>query len=475
MGEYFNNHEQPKRDWRERQGEGASAAKPRTPPYSMEAERSVLGAILLNNVILDKVLEAGVEARDFYKEAHQRIFEAMQALYERKDVIDMITITATLKDRGYFEVIGGTGTLTQLLEDQFAIANAVQYAKIVHEKAILRRMIDTCTEIVNEAMEGVDVLEPFMDQVETKILTVADTSLSKSFVDMKSVILANVMNIEQLALNKKDIVGLPTGFTDYDKLSTGLHPGQIIIIAARPGMGKTSWLTSMISHVAIKEKAVVAFFSLEMTANELGYKFLSGHSRLDSKNLKVGRLSDRDWRKLTETADQLAGARILMDDSGGLSVMDVRSRCRRMLASEKKLDLIVIDYLQLMKGSKSSNRNGDNREREISEISRGLKELAKELKVPIIALSQLSRNVESRVDKRPMLSDLRESGSIEQDADMVCFIYRDEYYNKESEDKGIAEFIVAKNRAGPTETIKLAWLGQYTTFENLAPDQSHSG
>lgn len=469
MGEYFNNHE-PRR--REERNDGSNPSKPRTPPYHLEAERSVLGAILLNNLILDRVLEAGLEARDFYKEAHVRIFEAMHALYERKDVIDMITVTATLKDRGYFDAIGGTATLTQLLEDHFSMANAVPYAKIVHEKAILRRMIDTCTDIVSQALEGVDVLEPFMDEVETKILSVADASLTKSFVDMKSVILANVMNIEQLALNKKDIVGLPTGFTEFDKLTTGLQPGQIIIVAARPGMGKTSWLTSMISHVAIQQKAVVAFFSLEMTAHELGYRFLSGLSRLDSKNLKIGRLTDRDWRKLTDTADQLAGARILMDDSGGLSVMDIRSRCRRMLASEKKIDLIVVDYLQLMRGSKSSSRNDANREREISEISRGLKELAKELKVPIIALSQLSRAVESRVDKRPGLSDLRESGSIEQDADMVCFIYRDEYYNKESEDKGIAEFIVAKNRAGPTETVRLAWLGQYTTFENLTESNS---
>ncbi|MCM0605852.1 MAG: replicative DNA helicase [Xanthomonadaceae bacterium] len=465
MGEYFNNQE-PRRD-RER-GESAGASKPRTPPYSLEAERSILGAILLNNVILDRVLESGLEARDFYKEAHVRIFEAMFALYERKDVIDMITMTATLRDRGHFDAMGGTATLTQLLEDHFSMANAVPYAKIVHEKAILRRMIDTCTGIVSEAMEGVDVLESFMDEVETKILSVADSTTTKSFIDMKSVILANVMNIEQLALNKKDIIGLATGFTAFDKLTTGLQPGQIMIVAARPGMGKTSWLTSMISHVAIKEKAVVAFFSLEMTAHELGYRFLSGLSRLDSKNLKIGRLTDRDWRKLTDTADQLAGARILMDDSGGLSVVDIRSRCRRMLASEKKIDLIVIDYLQLMRGSKTAARNDANREREISEISRGLKELAKELKVPIIALSQLSRAVESRVDKRPGLSDLRESGSIEQDADMVCFIYRDEYYNKESEDRGIAEFIVAKNRAGPTETIRLAWLGQYTTFENLA-------
>jgi replicative DNA helicase len=280
----------------------------------------------------------------------------------------------------------------------------------------------------------------------------------------------NLHTIEELALRKSDVIGLSTGFHEFDKMTSGLKGGQLVILAARPAMGKTSLFLSAAQNIAMGGKSVVAIFSLEMSKEELGFRFLSGLSRIDSKRLKIGRLQDRDWPRLTQAADQLSKSKVFMDDSGDLTVLDIRSRCRRLLAMEKRLDLIVVDYLQLMKGSKASRMGDGSREREISEISRNLKNLAKELKVPVIALSQLNRGVESRPNKRPMLSDLRESGAIEQDADIVCFIYRDEVYNKDTEDRGIAELIVAKHRAGEVGTIRLAWLAEYTLFANLAPN-----
>jgi replicative DNA helicase len=287
---------------------------------------------------------------------------------------------------------------------------------------------------------------------------------------MQEILVNNMHAIEELSAKKETVTGVPTGFQDFDKLTSGLHAGQLVIIAGRPAMGKTSLVLSAAQNASVGYKSVVAIFSLEMSKDELGFRFLSGLARIDSKRLKVGRLADRDWPRLAQAADQLSKAKIFIDDSGDLTIMDMRARCRRLLASEKKIDLIVVDYLQLMKGSKAAQKGDGSREREISEISRGLKALAKELGCPIVALSQLNRGVESRQDKRPMLSDLRESGAIEQDADLVCFVYRDEVYNKDSEDRGVAELIVAKHRAGETATVRLAWLSEYTLFANLAQD-----
>lgn len=439
----------------------------RVPPHNLEAERSVLGAVLINNESIHRVMEIGLEARDFYRDSHQKIFEAVIALQERGEPVDLVTLTAHLRDRGSYESVGGTATLTGFFEDTFAVGNVSYYARIVRDKAILRRMIDATGEISGEAFDGVENTEAFLDEAERKILGVADTRLTKAFSSMQEILVQNMHTIEELAQKKADVVGLQTGFTDYDRLTSGLRPGQLIILAARPAMGKTSMFLSMAQNIAQAGKAVVAIFSLEMSKEELGFRFLSGVARIDSKRLKVGRLADRDWPRLAQAADVLSKSKIMIDDSGDLSVMDVRTRCRRLLTTEKRLDLIVVDYLQLMKGSRGSKNDG-NREREISEISRGLKTLAKELKVPVIALSQLNRGLENRPNKRPMLSDLRESGAIEQDADMVCFIYRDEVYNKETEEKGIAELIVAKHRAGETDTIRLAWISEYTLFGNLA-------
>ncbi len=442
----------------------------RLPPSNIEAERSILGAILLNNESIHKTLEVGLEARDFYKESHRKIFETQLALSERGEPLDLVTLTAALRDRGEFEAIGGTASLTSLFEDNFAVSNVAHYAKIVREKALLRRVIEISSEISSEAFEGVEDTESFLDEAERKIFSVSDSKLSKSFFSMQQILVENMHTIEELAQKKSDVIGLSTGFSDFDRLTGGLRPGQLMILAARPAMGKTSLFLSAAQNIAMANKNVVAIFSLEMSQEELGFRFLSGLSRIDSKRLRVGRLADRDWPRLASAADVLSKSKIFIDDSGDLTVMDIRARCRRLLSTEKKLDLIVVDYLQLMKGSRASKMGDGSREREISEISRNLKNLAKELKVPIIALSQLNRGVESRPNKRPMLSDLRESGAIEQDADIVCFIYRDEVYNKDTEDKGVAELIVAKHRAGETDTIRLAWLAEYTLFVNLARD-----
>jgi replicative DNA helicase len=450
--------------------DAAPRSSSRVPPHNLEAERSVLGAILVNNDALDRVRDTGIEARDFYRDAHTKIYEAACALADRREPVDLVTLSSALRDRGAFEAVGGTGFLTTLFDDAFAAGNAANYAKIVREKAVQRRMISACSEIIQEAFEGIEDLDTYLDDAEQKVFNVAEIHQSSSVIELKDVLFQNMAQIEELALRKEEVTGVPTGFTEFDRLTTGMHPGQVMVLAARPGMGKTAWFVSALHHGAVAKKNVAALFSLEMSKEELGFRFLSGLSRIDSRKLKLGRLSDRDWHKLAEAADQLSKAKIFIDDTGGMTVMDIRARCRRLKAREGKLDLVVIDYLQLMRGSKGSQKGELNREREISEISRGLKELAKELQVPIIALSQLNRGVESRQDKRPVLSDLRESGAIEQDADIVSFIHRDDYYNKESEHKGVAEIIVAKNRHGEQGTIRLAWLGQYMLFANLAPD-----
>lgn len=440
----------------------------RVPPHNMEAERSVLGAILIQNETVDQVRETGLEPGDFYLEAHRRIFDVACNLADRRQPVDLVTLTDGLRSKGWFEAVGGTPALTNLFDDNFAVGNVIHYARIVREKSVLRRMIEACGGIISEAMSGVENMEDFLDVAETKVFSVSEAKAGSNVAPIKSVIMDNMAVIDELATSKKDVTGLCTGFRDFDLMTTGLQPGQIMIVASRPGMGKTSWCLSAIQNAAIQDKAVVMLFSLEMSKEELGFRFLSGLSKIESKRLKTGRLSEgKDYRKLTDAADKLSQARIFIDDSGGLTVMDIRARCRRLLALEKRLDLVVVDYLQLMQGRRMG-KGESSREREIAEISRGLKELSKELKVPIIALSQLNRSVEHRQDKRPTLADLRESGAIEQDADMVCFIHRDEYYDKETENRGVAEFIVAKNRNGEPGSIKLTWLGRFTLFTDYA-------
>ena len=441
-------------------------------PQDLDAEKSVLGAILVNNSTLDAVRENGLENRDFFLENHQKIYEISCFLSDNGKPVDMVTLTSSLRDRGWYDQVGGIAILTGLYDQaSFQIANVVHYGKIVRDKALQRRLIETCSEIMDEGLTGIENTENYIDVAETKIFEVSQKKMQRSFSSLGEVVSENMLKVQELYQSGgKGVVGLGMGFHEFDQITTGLHPGQVMILAARPGMGKTSWFISALLHTSVVQKNVTALFSLEMSKDELGFKFFSGLSRIDSRRLKTGQLAKEEFRTLMTTAEQLGASRIHIDDTPGLTVMDLRSRCRRLKAKEKQLDLIVVDYLQLMRGPKGSTGPGGSREQEISAISRGLKELAKELRVPIIALSQLSRNVESRQDKRPMLSDLRESGAIEQDADLVCFIYRDDYYNPESDEKGIAEIIIAKNRHGEPGTAKLAWMGQYTLFANLAPE-----
>jgi replicative DNA helicase len=440
-------------------------------PHDLEAERSVLGALLVNNQALDAVREIGMEPRDFFLDAHQRIYEMAVFVSDSGRPVDIVTLTGALRDRGWYDQVGGINSLTSLFDQaSFQVANVAHYGKMVREKALQRRLIEACSEIMDEGMQGIENTEEYIDSAESKIFLVSQNKMQKAFTTLGEVIAGNMSRVQELFVSgAQEVVGLPTGFTELDKVTTGLHPGQVMIIAARPGMGKTSWFISALLHSSVVAKKVAALFSLEMSKEEMGFRFFSSLSRIDSKRLKTGQLSKEEFRRLMTSAEQLGQAGIHIDDTAAMTVMDLRAKCRRLKAREKRLDLIVVDYLQLMRGSKSAS-NQTNREQEISAISRGLKELAKELQVPIIALSQLSRQVENRTDKRPMLSDLRESGAIEQDADMVCFIYRDDYYNKDSEEKGVAEFIIAKNRHGEPGTVKLAWLGQYTLFANLATD-----
>lgn len=451
--------------------QNSSQGSQRTPPQSLEAERSVLGAILVQNEAIDRVREIGLTGRDFYLDSHGKIFEAACALSDKREPVDLVTLTGLLRDRGWYDSIGGAQVLTSLFEDAFAVGNVGHYAKIVQEKAILRRMIETCSNIITDALDGVPDVQGFLDLAETQVFRVSDLHVKNAVTPLSQVLMGNIATIEELALRKEDVTGVATGFHEFDRLTTGLHPGQVLIVAARPGMGKTSWFLSALQNVAVKSKSVCALFSLEMSKEELGFRFLSGLSRIDARRLKTGKLIEHDWHRLADSADKLSKSKIFIDDSGTLTVLDIRARSRRLLSVEKRLDLIVIDYLQLMTGLRGG-RGDQSREREISEISRGLKALSKELSVPIIVLSQLNRSVEARQDKRPTLADLRESGAIEQDADMVLFIHREEYYNRETENKGIAELILAKNRSGETGTVRVAWIGQYTLFANLAPHEA---
>ena len=445
---------------------------PTTPLCDRAAERSVLGAILLRNDAFDDVRDLGVKAQDFFWRPHQILFEAIRNLSDRKQAIDLVTLTAHLRINGLYDDVGGTETLTALFEDAFSVKNISHYAKIVSERATMRNMSDVCTQVLSDIQAGVTDLESFINESEAKFFAVAGGNQGNSFSILGQLLLGAMEEIETRSTTQGDVIGLATGFTEFDSITSGLQPTQILILAARPGMGKTSWVMSIMQHVAIQGKSVVAFFSLEMSKSEIAFRFLSGAAKIDSKRLRIGRLVDREWQSLAHAADQLSRAKIFIDDAGGITVMEIRARCRRLKQQEKKLDLVVIDYLQLMRGSKRMQKGTPNAEQEIAEISQNLKELAKELQVPIIVLSQLNRGSENpqKSDKRPGLSNLRGSGSIEQDADIVCFIHREDYYNKETEEKGVAELIIAKNRHGEQATVHLAWLGQYTLFANLPAD-----
>ena len=403
-----------------------------------------------------------IEADDFYKYSHRVIFKAMVTLSDRNDAIDATTVRTILDDQDDLQNIGGISYLVDLVNSVPTSANAEYYAKIVAEKAMLRRIINRLTEIVNQAYEGTTESDEIIANAEKALVDVSEHSNSSGFRKISEVLDVNFNTLEMRSQQTSDVTGLPTGFRDLDKITTGLHPDQLIILAARPAVGKTAFVLNIVQNVGTKQNKAVAVFSLEMGAESLVDRMLAAEGMIDSHALRTGQLTEQDWNNVMIAQGALAEAPIYIDDTPGIKITEIRARSRKLSQEvEGGLGLIVIDYLQLITGTRP-----ENRQQEVSDISRQLKILAKELKVPVIALSQLSRGVEQRQDKRPVLSDIRESGSIEQDADVVMFIYRDEYYNEDSEKKGIAEIIVDKQRNGSTGSVELVWLGQYTKFGN---------
>lgn len=438
------------------------------PPQHIEAEQFVLGAILLDNEALAKALEIlrPEDARvNFYRPAHAKIYEAVLDLFERNEPIDLLTVSEVLRRRNHLEEVGGSTYLATLLEIVPTSANIRHYARLVREKAILRSLINVATEIIAESYEHTEDVEDLLDRAERMIFEISEQRVNAAFANLKELLKDSIRYTEQLYERHELITGLPTGFRDFDQLTAGLQPSDLIIIAARPGMGKTSFALNIARNVGIKirePRDAVAVFSLEMSKEQLAMRMLCAEARIDSSRLRRGYLDKNEWGRLVNAANDLSEVPIFIDDSPGLSVLDIRAKARRLQA-EHGLSLIIIDYLQLLRG----RGRVENRQQEISEISRSLKALAKELKVPVMALSQLSRAVEQRGDRIPQLADLRESGAIEQDADLIVFIYRDEVYNKETKDKGIAKIIVGKQRNGPTGEIDLAFLKEYARFETL--------
>ncbi len=435
------------------------------PPHSLEAERAVLGGILLENEALHVVLQV-VKKEDFYSEANARLYDAMNALYAAGTPIDSITLRAEMVRRGQLQGVGGDEYLLQLTNALPTVANIESHAKIVQERALVRRMIHACHEVAAKGYGEYGNTDEFLDSAEKAIFQVAQDHIRSPYEHIKEVVLRTFKQIHEAAERGEKITGLPSGFNELDEMTAGMHPGDLIIIAGRPGMGKTAFALNVATNAVLTKKVGVAIFSLEMPKEQLVKRMLCSEARVDGSRMRSGQLWREDWPKLARAAGALSELPVFIDDTPGLSLTELRAKTRR-LAAQEGLGLIVIDYLQLMR----SGSKNDSREQEISEISRTLKAIAKELSLPVIALSQLNRGVESRAakDKRPQISDLRESGAIEQDADTIMFIYRDEVYNRDNpENKNRAEIIIGKQRAGPTGTVHCAFFNEYTRFDNLA-------
>jgi replicative DNA helicase len=452
----------------------------RVPPHNLDAERSLLGGILLDGQAFNDVV-GSVSPDEFYRDAHRKIFEAMSSLAEKSQPIDRITLKDALTAQGTFEAVGGDEFIDLLDKFVPTSANLAYYAKIVHDKALARRLIEAAGTIAQLGYEQHGDVGDFADDCERRIFSVTEQKTTVSFESVKPVIARVFKNIEALYERQEEITGIPTGFADLDRLTSGFQPADLVILAARPSMGKTACCLNIATHVGVRgmfnrKRCGVGIFSLEMPKEQLVMRMLASEARVDSQRIRTGKLIESDWAKLAQAAGVLADANIHIDDSPAVSVLELRAKCRRLYAkfenTEQPLRLIVIDYLQLMRG----NERIDSREQQISEISRSLKALAKELSIPVLALSQLNRSLEKRPDKRPMMSDLRESGAIEQDADTILFIYREEVYEKDKEDvKGVAEVIIGKQRNGPIGVANLAFIHEYTRFENLARDYVPSG
>ena len=448
-------------------------AQLRIPPHSIEAESSVLGGILLDNAAWDRVGDLLVDS-DFYRYEHRLIFGAIAALVNASKPADVITVYEHLQNQGKGEETGGLSYLNSLAQYVPSAGNIRRYGEIVRERSILRKLVGASDEIATNAFNpmGRPVAE-IVDEAEQKIFNIGEqgSRMKQGFQGMDSLVVALLDRVQEMADNPNDVTGVPTGFYDLDRLTAGFQAGDLIVLAARPSMGKTALAINIAEHVALNEGLPVAVFSMEMGAAQLAVRIVGSIGRINQSNLRTGKLTDDEWPRLTEAIEKLRNISLHIDESAGLTSTELRASARRLARQCGKLGLIVVDYLQLMSGSGGSNE--ENRATEIGEISRGLKMLAKELKCPVIALSQLNRSVETRTDKRPMMSDLRESGAIEQDADIIMFIYRDEYYTKEAcKEPGVAEVIIAKQRNGPTGTVKLAFIKPITKFESLATGAS---
>lgn len=443
-------------------------AQLRVPPHSIEAESSVLGGLLLDNGAWDRVGDLLVDG-DFYRHEHQLVYAAIGALINASKPADVITVFEHLQNQGHAQAAGGLGYLNSLAQYVPSASNIRRYAEIVRERSILRKLVSASDDIATAAFNPKGrAVDKILDEAEQKIFNIGEegSRMKQGFQSMDSLVVQLLDRVEEMASNPNDITGVPTGFHDLDRMTSGLQPGDLVVLAARPSMGKTAFAINIAEHVALNEGLPVAVFSMEMGASQLAVRIVGSIGRVDQGHLRTGKLTDEEWPRLTEAIERLRTVSLHIDETPGLTPSELRANSRRLARQCGKLGLIVVDYLQLMSGSGGSD--GDNRATELGEISRGLKMLAKELQCPVIALSQLNRGVEQRTDKRPMMSDLRESGAIEQDADIIMFIYRDDYYNKDSKDPGVAEIIIGKQRNGPTGTVRLAFLKPITRFESLA-------
>jgi replicative DNA helicase len=442
------------------------AVADRTLPHNLEAERSVLGAILLHNEAFNHAAEV-IDSADFYRDAHRRIFDKMVKLSERGGAIDLVTLKEELGRSGELDEVGGPAYITALVDGVPRSMNVEHYARIIKEKATLRNLIFSANKILATAYEGEEDADVILDQAEHAIFAIADDKIRDGFVSLRDLAQSSLETIEQLHARKELITGVPTGFTDLDEMTSGLQPSDLIIVAARPSMGKTSLVLNIAQHVGTRTEKTVGLFSLEMSKEQLFLRMLTAEARIDAQRMRRGYLGERDWGRLSQAIGTLSDAKIFIDDSPSIGVLEMRAKCRR-LAAEHDLDLVIIDYIQLMQG----RGRFENRTLELASISRSLKGLAKEMRVPVVVLSQLSRAPEARSQHRPQLSDLRESGALEQDADVVIFIYREDMYAEKNEPpaegEGVAELIIGKQRNGPTGTVKLAFIREFTRFENLA-------
>lgn len=432
----------------------------KVPPHSLEAEKSVLGAAMISKEALIDILDALI-GEDFYNKAHREIFQSIATLHGKNQPVDSLTVSEELKRRNTLEVVGGRTYVMELTEETPSVYNAKEYAQIISEKAILRRLIDTAASISDKSFRQAEDPREVLDFAEKRVFDIAKEKQSNEVAELADILAINLRQIEERSQQKGGVVGVPSGLIDLDKKLSGFKKSDMIVLAARPSMGKTAFSLNVALHAALREKATVLIFSLEMSKEQLGQRLLSMESRIESQKMSSGDITDDDWISLAGAVNSLGEGNILIDDTLGLKMMEIKNKCRRV-KNDKGLDLIILDYLQLM-----VEENIESRQQQVSNLSRGMKLLAREMECPVIVLSQLSRKVEARDNKRPLMSDLRESGAIEQDADVILFLYRDEVYNEDTEKPNICEVIVAKHRNGPIGTVEVGWQSRFTKFVNL--------